>query len=388
MKILQVIPWFAPIRGGDVNVCYHLSKELASRNHDVTIVTTDYQFDHVYAGTLEAYGVRVLPFRNRDRLLFISPRLNQWLETETAKYDIIHLHQFRSYQSLLAHKYAIQHAVPYVVQPHASTPRLTRKRIKWLFDVFFGHAILDDASGIIAVSREEERFDKQLTQNTKITVIYNGIDLAAFSSPPSPEVFRENHGIDGTMILYLGRISHEKGIEFAIRAVSKVAEDSSNLTFIIAGADGGYRSELERLVERLALGNVVRFIGSVDETEKAAAYAAADLFIHTVSYMGGVGLAPLEAILSGTPVIVTKECGEIIKSANCGYFVEFGDIDSLAAQVKHVLENPDESKKKVERGIAYITRHFSWPAVTTRIEHVYDSVINEGQNIPTSNLSS
>jgi glycosyltransferase involved in cell wall biosynthesis len=89
----------------------------------------------------------------------------------------------------------MKHGVPYVLQPHASTPRQTRKHIKWLFDVVFGRAILDDAGHIIAVSKEEEEFDKHLTQNEEITVIYNGIDLVAFINPPESSVFREKYGI-------------------------------------------------------------------------------------------------------------------------------------------------------------------------------------------------
>ena len=200
MRILQIIPYFTPTRGGDVNVCYNLSKELAElakRKHDVTIATTDYNFDRAYAQTLETCGVQIMPLRNyaNGTNLFISPGVQQWLKTEIKKYDIIHLHEYRSFQNIWVHKYAMKHGVPYVLQPHASTPRQTRKHIKWLFDVVFGRAILDDAGHIIAVSKEEEEFDKHLTQNEEITVIYNGIDLVAFINPPESSVFREKYGI-------------------------------------------------------------------------------------------------------------------------------------------------------------------------------------------------
>ena len=62
MKILQVIPFFTPARGGSVMVPYKLSKELSKRGHDVTLITTDFEFDEEYAKTLEKEGVRVFPY--------------------------------------------------------------------------------------------------------------------------------------------------------------------------------------------------------------------------------------------------------------------------------------------------------------------------------------
>lgn len=62
MKILQLIPYFTPKRGGDVNVCYNLSKQLAKGGRDVTIITTDFEFDEIYAKSLEFLGIKVLSF--------------------------------------------------------------------------------------------------------------------------------------------------------------------------------------------------------------------------------------------------------------------------------------------------------------------------------------
>jgi len=61
MRILQVIPYFTPKRGGDVNVVYNLSKQLVSRGHEVTVITTDFEFDEGYAKSLAR--VRIIPFK-------------------------------------------------------------------------------------------------------------------------------------------------------------------------------------------------------------------------------------------------------------------------------------------------------------------------------------
>ena len=62
MKILQVIPYFTPKRGGDVNVVYNISNELKKIGHDVTIATTDFELDEEYAKSIENKGITVILF--------------------------------------------------------------------------------------------------------------------------------------------------------------------------------------------------------------------------------------------------------------------------------------------------------------------------------------
>ena len=84
MKILQVIPFFSPKFGGSVTVPYELSRELVKRNHEVTIITTDFGFDSQYAKTLQDAGVNVIPFHCLANvgLFLYSPSIKVWLEKE------------------------------------------------------------------------------------------------------------------------------------------------------------------------------------------------------------------------------------------------------------------------------------------------------------------
>jgi glycosyltransferase involved in cell wall biosynthesis len=178
------------------------------------------------------------------------------------------------------------------------------------------------------------------------------------------------------MILYLGRIHKSKGIDFVITGFSNLINEISDVIFVIAGSDDGYKAELEKLIEKLNLSDKVKFTGFVDEKDKISTYVDADLFVHTVRYMGGVGLTPLEAILCNTPVIVTEECGEVIKEANCGYLVEYGDVNDLKEKMKRVIENPEEGKEMVERGKKYIGENLTWDKVVRRVEVVYEDCIH------------
>ncbi|HII94941.1 MAG TPA: glycosyltransferase [Candidatus Methanofastidiosum sp.] len=375
MKILHVIPYFTPKRGGDVNVCYNLSKQIVKGGHDVTIITTDFEFDEKYTKDLEETGIKVVPFHcvANIKLFLISPSMKKWLKKEIKTFDIIHMHDFRSYQNVIVYHYAKKYIIPYVLQPHGSTPRvIEKKKLKWLFDVAFGYKILKDATGVIAVSKEEAEYDRQMgADDKKISVIYNGMDIESFKSLPEREKFKEKYDIQGKMILYLGRIHKSKGIDIIINAYTKLIKEMGDIALVIAGSDDGYKKELERLAEKLNLGNKVKFTGFVDENDKMAAYVDADLFVHTVRYMGGVGLTPLEAILCNTPVIVTEECGEVIKEANCGYLVKYGDVEGLKEKIKVILEKPEEVKELVEKGKKYIIENLTWNKATEKILRKY-----------------
>ncbi|MEA3437820.1 MAG: glycosyltransferase, partial [Thermodesulfobacteriota bacterium] len=144
MKILQVIPRFNPALGGGVNVVYNISKFMARRGHDVTIITTNYKFDIGYSKIIGKEGVEVIPFDYLFNLhLFIpSPTMKNWLFKNIKKYDIIHLNGARAYQNNIIYKYAIKYDVPYVLQTHGSILRIIEiQRLKRLYDIIWGYKL-------------------------------------------------------------------------------------------------------------------------------------------------------------------------------------------------------------------------------------------------------
>ena len=135
MNILQVIPYFAFTRGGDVNVCYNLTKQFTQMGHNVTILTTT--FDYNKEDTENIPNLTMVPIEYKFNLaLFIySPKMKEWLENNIENYDIIHLHELRSYQNNIVIKYAKKFNIPYILQPHASTPKHVNKSvIKYIYD--------------------------------------------------------------------------------------------------------------------------------------------------------------------------------------------------------------------------------------------------------------
>ena len=377
MKILHVVPFFSPSFGGSVTIPYHLTHWLAKRGHEITVITTDYKYDPGYAQSLE--NVEVIPFRQVAHLgLFLySPGMRGWLKTNISKYDVVHLHNFRSYLNNIACKYAKELNVPYFAQPHGSLPRIVEKKgLKQLYDVVWGNDILEHASKIVAVSGNEvEQFRQAGISDEKITVIPNGVNYVSPASLPPAGQFREQDGIhEKHVILYVGRIHKIKGIDFLIRAFNSFIQTwtGDDVTLIIVGPDDGYRSVLEGLVEQLGLSDKVRFIGFIPSL--AAAYQDADILVYPSTYEI-IGLVPFEALLCGTTVIVTDDCGcgELIKEAECGYLVHYGDVAGRAETRKSALEHPDINKRMVEAGRRYIEEHLTWESVVKQVEEMYES---------------
>ena len=375
MKILQVIPYFTPKRGGDFNACFNLSKQLARHDHEVTVLTTDFELDDESRRLIENEGVTLIPFHCAANigLFLISPLIIHWLKKNIRNFDVVHLNNFRSYQNIIACHFAKKYHIPYILQPDNSVPRVIQNnKQKLLFDLVFGGKILRNAHRIIAISKQEAEIIKQMGINEqKIEMIYLGMDGPSVTNLPSGR-FKDKYGISGRMLLYLGRLNKTKGLEYVIKAFSVLSQSMDDLALVIAGPDDGYLRPLERLVEDLRLGSRIVFTGFITEEEKKYAFVDADLFVHTVLYMGGVGLAPLEAVLYGTPVIVTEECGEIVKLAHCGCITPYGDVPSLIKTMKLALDNPQHMEQLVLNGKHYIQQNLTWERVALQVESQYN----------------
>lgn len=105
MKILQVIKFLSPNHGGSAVISYELSKKLQDTN-DVTIVTTDYKITNGFINNLKKADVKIFHSKLNLFGLLYSPSMEDYLKNNITKLDIIHMHNFRTYQNVIVYKYA------------------------------------------------------------------------------------------------------------------------------------------------------------------------------------------------------------------------------------------------------------------------------------------
>ena len=378
MKILQVIHFFSPLHGGgSIDVLFNLSKSLIKRGHEVTVCTTDFELDTKFIKSLDY--VNVIPFHCITNIggVLISPEMKTYLNQNINKFDIIHMHNFRTYQNIIVHKFAQKHKIPYVLQAHGAVPRIIEKKgLKYLFDIFFGYKILRDTSKVIALTKTEaEQYKKMGVDENKIEIVPNGIDLSEYENLPDKGVFRNKYGIKSNekIVLYLGRIHRIKGIDLLVEAFSDLLDKMEDVKLVIVGFDDGFLSTLKAQIEDLKIGNRILFTGPLYEMDKLEAYVDADVYVLSSVYET-FPITVLEAYACGTPVIVTDRCGISDIVEKIGFVVEY-DKEKLKDAMIKILSTSGLGNKFEGNGRKLVEDEFNWDGIIKNLEEMYLKLI-------------
>jgi len=379
MRILQVIPYFHPKRGGDVNVCYNISKQLAKRSHEVMIITTDFEFDKEFAESIEKEGVEVITFHcvANFGLFLYSPNMKKWLKQNIRNYDVIHLHTYRAYQNNVIWHYAKKNKVPYVIQAHGSLLTFfVKPRLKKLYDLVWGYRILKDAVKVIAITKTEaEQYKKMGVDEDKIEIVPNGIDPSQYKNLPKRGRFRKKYGIkdEEKIILYVGRLNESKGIDLLIEAFASLTDEFPNIKLVLIGPDNGYQLKLEKMAIDLKIMDKVIFTGFISQTDKIAAFVDADVFV-TPSF-SGFPVTFLEGCACGVPIITTNRGDKLDWVHNkVGFVVEY-DKDQLRNAIIKVLGDEGLRKTFGEEGRRLVMEEFGWNEIVRKVERLYESLM-------------
>lgn len=379
MKILQVVPFLSPKFGGSVAVPFELSKALTKRNHEVIIITTDFHFDPQYANDIRGEGIKVIPFpcvANLGHFLY-SPSIKKWLEKNLNEFDIIHLHNYRSYQNVAVHNFAMKFGVPYIVQAHGSIPHFFQKQgQKKIFDIVWGNKILKNASICIALNETEMNdYIKVGVDKKHIFIIPNGINTCDYEKLPNKGTFLQilNLSPDEKIILSLGRLNKIKGIDLLINSFSKILAEMSDIKLVIAGPDDGDLPRLKNIVRELKISSHVLFVGPLYGPYKIAAYCDATIFVLPSVY----DMFPntvIESLACGTPVVATSGCqiANIIKEA--GIVVDY-NIDDLKDAIITLIKDEKLTKSLGKKGRTLICDKFNQNKIIINLEKIYNICI-------------
>ena len=243
--------------------------------------------------------------------------------------------------------------------------------------------LMASAEHIVAFSPHERDAMVRLYQAdaTRIGLIPCGVDLSLFRPLDQQEV-REKLGLNGEkVLLYVGRIEPLKGLELLLHTAAQL-QTFEQIRVLVVGGGVGRDQEIDRLRElakSLNVDKVFDFIGRVDQQDLPLYYNAADVCV-VPSFYESFGLAALESMACGTPVVATRAGGlsTIIQHGRTGYLKAWRCPEAFASSVEMII-----SSRNLQHSMGLAARRraegLSWDNVAGQIAGVYDSLITESR---------
>ena len=286
------------------------------------------------------------------------------------EFDVIHAHDWMTFPAAMG--VASVTGKPLVVHVHSTEFDRSGERVnQHVYDI--ERAGMQAADSVIAVSNFTRNFcvGRYGVGPDKVRVVYNAIDLNGGNAiREGPIEFRR----DDRLVLFLGRLTMQKGPEYFVAAAKKVLEKMENVKFVMAGSGDMFRRVIE-LAADLGIGHKILFTGFLrgDDVEKI--FKMADLFVMP-SVSEPFGLVPLEAMSHNVPVIISKQSGvsEVVTHA---LKVDFWDINEMANKIIAVLRHAP-LQETLKQNAHFEIRKFSWGDTADACRQIYQELTSVG----------
>ncbi|MCW1968583.1 MAG: glycosyltransferase [Anaerolineae bacterium] len=374
MKVLHVIPSIGPQRGGMSRAALDMCRLLAAAGMDVTLVSTD---DDGPNGRLSAPlqqpvrtdGYTTLYFSRQTRPYSVSLPLWQWLNAHVAEFDVCHLHGVFSFASDLPARVARRRGVPYVITPHGilcnygMTQRRSRLK-QWFVRALVGPN-LRQAALVHFTTEMERRESSRWGAMRRFEIVPYCLDLLS-----QPQTMQNRSGL-----LFLARIDPKKGLDLLFDALARLQHEQICPRLIIAGSGADdYVASLKALAAQLGISEQIVWAGFADEARKQQLFAEAEAFI-LPSYSENFGIAPVEALAAGLPVIITEPAAvsEAMGAAEAA-LVTPCDSAAIANAIRQLIANPPLQQRLRQNGLQLTRDYFSSAATVARWVNIYSQL--------------
>jgi glycogen synthase len=287
--------------------------------------------------------------------------------TRREQFDIIHAHDWLTFPAAIAMAHVT--GKPMIVQVHSTEfDRAGANVNQRVYDI--ERAGMHAATRVVCVS--------QLTKNIcvrrygvspdKIDVVYNGIEREEQQPAQGAQIEAGDK-----IVLFLGRITMQKGPEYFIAAAKRVLEKMDGVKFVVAGS-GDMDLRMINLAASMGIGQKVLFTGFLRGNDVEKVFTMADCYVMP-SVSEPFGLAALEAISHDVPVILSKTSGasEVLQHV---LKVDFWDIDDMANKIIAVLRHPSLSQTLRAHGKMELQR-LTWDEAAKRCEQVYSTILHQ-----------
>jgi glycosyltransferase involved in cell wall biosynthesis len=373
--ICFIIRYFHPFVGGLEKNTLNLAAALVRRGRRVAVITS--RFSSAWPRQDMMLGVPVIRLASPDikcagACLFLAGLV--WhLWRQRRRYGLLHAFQvgYASGAAILAGRLLGKPTVLTLASSGSGGDIQRHARTLWgrLF-----LALCRRATRIVVLNQAMTRELAGIGYaGGRIAPAGNGVDMEVYKKAADRTGVRARFGFaeNEKIILYVGRLSPEKGVDFLVRSFERL-NSACPAKLLIAG-DGPERAKLEQLAVDLGLRHAILYCGSVDDVP--AYLQAADIFVMP-SQFEGLSNAILEAMACELPVIATDVSGnnELVRSGDNGLLVDYGDEAALAAAMRKVLENPRLGLELASRAHTYVRGQHSLDAVVARYEALYGSL--------------
>jgi len=371
VKVLNVNDMLDPVTGGGTaERTFQMSRALAKAGAVCAVLTSDLGLTSERICELGATNVVACPSISRR---FFIPRITYRRIREIVKQaDIVHLMGHWSALNAIVYFVASRLNKPYVVCPAGALPVYGRSRVlKRIYNWIVGNKLIRRAACCIAITEAEiPQFQNYGVPRDRIVVIPNGIVPDGLPSR-DPAAFREKYALGSApIILFVGRLNHIKGPDLLLQAFCNLKDALKEYQLVFVGPDGGMLEALRETANRHGIAERVRFLGYVGGSEKYQAYFASDLLV-IPSRQEAMSIVVLEAGITGTPVLLTDQCGFNEVENIQGGRVTLASVYGLEKGLFEVLRNPSQLKPMGEKLKKYIAEHFAWDSIVNEYLELY-----------------
>jgi glycosyltransferase involved in cell wall biosynthesis len=360
VKILNVIGSVDPRNGGTTDHVFSSSRVWSRIGHECHILCLDPADAACVAESpmiTFALGCRGIVFRLFRRAFpslryGYTPRLVSWLRENADSYDAIVLNGLWNYTSYGSWRVLRKSTVLYYVCPHGmldpwlKTARPMSYFIRAIFWQVFERKVVRDAQGIFFSSEEERQLASgsflRRDKRPFYVVGYGAEDVAGDQDTQKSSFLSSFPQLRGRkLILFLSRIHPKKGLDLLIKAFADLADEYPAFDLVIVGPDNvGLTPKLAKIAVELGIERRIHWTGMLTGDEKWGAFRSAAFFT-LPSHQENFGIAVVEAMAVGVPVLITKKVNIWREVEACGAGCAVADeVDSLIEGLRHMCDLP------------------------------------------------
>ena len=391
MKIGIVCPASLPATqfGGILFLGVDLARELSNAKHEVTIYTTDLDF----ANNPKTFNKKLPKEENVQnfkikrshvwfsiKLFFINPGI--YFRMMNDQCDIMHTIGIRSFQSYIAALVAKKKKIPLIVSDQGGLtthPDLQNKDIwsKILYKIQSPMIkfVINQAKKIIVANEYEKRIFSELTDESKIEIVKNGINLENMKSTVG---FKKKYEINHDYFLFLGRFHEVKGLDILLDAMNLIKNPPlmSSTKLVIMGVDFGFEKKMLKMIKEMNLENVIKIIKNPPREDVISAYEESK-FLVLPSRWELSPLTPLEGFAFKKPTISTKAHGipYTLHDRKDSILVESENFKQLSEMITELLNDNTECERLGMNGYEYVHKECNSRNMAKQMLNIYEKTI-------------